>query len=263
MKFLDNFNTNLDAEYIHNRSFVVKNYFMYLLSSGKVVSYIIFLLVFLVFLYLQQQLFWVVLGNILNVVYVFLVSIWLFFHIKFLIGYIRYFRPYFDINGKKYLEKQDKRYEKALISSLVILIANVLVSLFSLFYLIQIEKIVWVIAFVITNLSLISTQWIIIKKSLIDFEMDFAVVDLKMGELIIVEQTWFLSKKIYGIRLNLISTITSSSSGLLRSWLGYGRIIITTVSDQPDMVMRYVKNPGLIEQMTKIAVNKTKKELGD
>lgn len=255
MKILSNFNTNLDQEKIHEKSIVVKHYPMYLVSWWKLWIYAFFLMILFWFWYLQQSVFWYPLWTILNIIYFILIAIWLYYHSSFIFTYIKNFKTYYDINNKHLLEKHDIYYDKALKISLFLLIINIVLSIVSCFYGYFNDNIKFfdIVLYFITNITLIILQWAIIKKSLIDFEMDFMVIDWKAWEISIISQSGFFNIGNPTAQFHLISWVNSQSKGIIRSWLDYWFIDIITMSNDPNMSIKYIKNPWQIASIIKMA----------
>jgi len=247
MKILWNFHTWLDQEKIHEKSFIIKQYPMYMVSFWKIVLYLFFILILFFFMYFQNILFWNKWGTFSNIIYGILILYWFYAHWNFIFYYAKNFQDYYDLTNIHILKKQDIIFDKALSSSLFLLLLNFILSIISLIYWYTHNP--WffnLFSFIFLNVMLIILQWLIIKKALIDFEMDFTVVDGLSAKIDKISQSWFFKINSSAAKFNLISSIDWDSSWIVRSYLGYGFIEIVTMSDRPNLTIRYVKNPSFI-----------------
>ena len=258
MKILENFKTDLDQQRIHKQSFVIKQYPMYIVSFKNLMIYLLFFVNLIFFIYYQQIVFWNYIWTILNVIYAILIWAWLYNQWKFLWYYIKHFQVYYDLKNKELLEKQDKVYDRTLLISLLMLFVNILSSIGSIFYWFMSSNTDFInlILYIVSNLWLVIFQWLIIKKALIDFEMNFTVVDWKLMKVDQITQTWFFNINYNWATFDLISSIDWNSSGIIRSWLNYWYIDIATMGDSPNITIRYVKKPEFIADLILMAKNK-------
>lgn len=256
MKILENFNTGLDQEKIHEKSFVIKQYPMYIFKFKNILLYLSYLILLYFFILMQQKVFGWELWLIFTAVYLITILFWLYSSWNFLYHYIKTFQPYYDLKNKHLLVKQDKIYDKTLKFSFILLFLNLFLLFGSIFYWFIIH--VWyfnLFVYWILNLFLIIVQWSIVKKALIDFEMDFSYVDWKTLEVAQLEQNWFFHIEHNAASFNLISSVDWSSKWIVRSWLNYWYIEIVTMWTKPNIVLKYVKDPTWIARLIQMAKN--------
>lgn len=258
MKILENFNTNLDQIKIHEKSFVIKQYPMYIFQFKNILLYISFMIVLYFFIGMKQKIFWSEFWIISNLIYLSIIGWWLFSSWQFLYHYVNTFQEYYDLKNKHLLKKQDKIYDKTLKFSFILLFLNLCLLILSIFYWFYTQiNLLTLLIFWIMNIFLIWIQWCIIKSSLIDFEMVFTYVDWKTFEVAQMEQNWFFHINHNAASFNLISSVDGSSKGIIRSWLNYWYIEIVTMGTKPNIIMKYVKNPSWVARLIQMAKNTT------
>ena len=258
MKILWNFKTNLDQESIHEKSFIIKQYPMYIVSFKNLLIYLAFFWNLYLFILYQQTVFWNSIWTILNVIYGSLIWYWLYNQWKFLWYYIKHFQVYYDLKNKHILEKQDVVFDKTLIISMIMLSINLLSSIWASIYWIYSSNTDFINLgiYIISNLWLIALQWMIIKAALIDFEMNFTVIDWNLMKVNQITQTWFFNIHYNWATFDLISSIDWNSSWIIRIWKQYWYIEIATMGDTPNVTITYVKRPEFIADLILTAKNK-------
>jgi len=265
MRILSNFNTNLDQEKIKEKSIVIKQYYFYLFTWDKILLYISFFVVLYFLWVYQQNILWNFYWTLFNVVSGVVILLWMIIQLRFIIFYIKHFQLYYDNKNKKILEEQDKKFDWALKVSFLLLFLNIVLTLVTSYLAIFTDIVKdksWmdISIYILLNIGSVYLQWHIIKKALIDFEMDFYFIDGEVWEIWKISQSWFLNLQSQTSRFILISAVNSNSKGFLRSLFNFGYIDIVTTDSSPNIRMTYVKKPADIEHIIKLAQTKFNKE---